>query len=149
MDTTVSVRNDAVTTGEHYRYAAPYREAGDDTDPEPVTESGAFYARLHHERELNRTARIHLFSNAAHLTPGQVLEPQGDVITALKEGVILTLVTYRGPVIPVCMCRSGGCLIPNATVSAQLKSTAHFRPASRAGRKMISTRTWMRRVATG
>ncbi|EMW3589383.1 type VI secretion system tip protein VgrG, partial [Salmonella enterica] len=31
-----------------------------------------------------------------HLTPGQVLEPQGDVITALKEGVILTLVTFRG-----------------------------------------------------
>lgn len=39
---------------------------------------------------------IHLFSNAAHLSPGQVLEPQGDVITALKEGVILTLVTFRG-----------------------------------------------------
>ncbi|UAN43120.1 hypothetical protein KGP24_08440 [Enterobacter sp. JBIWA008] len=51
---------------------------------------------LHHERELNRSARIHLFSNASHLTPGQVLEPQGDVITALKEGVVLTLVTYRG-----------------------------------------------------
>ncbi|WP_331706449.1 type VI secretion system tip protein VgrG [Enterobacter ludwigii] len=96
MDTTVSVRNDAVTTGEHYRCAAPYREAGDDTDPEPVTESGAFYARLHHERELNRTACIHLFSNAAHLTPGQMLEPQGDVIAALKEGVLLTLVTFRG-----------------------------------------------------
>ncbi|EPG9163296.1 type VI secretion system Vgr family protein [Klebsiella pneumoniae] len=96
MDATVSVRNDAVTTGEHYRYAAPYREAGDDASPEPETESGAFYARLHHERELNRSARIHLFSNAAHLTPGQVLEPQGDVITALKEGVVLTLVTYRG-----------------------------------------------------
>ncbi|HHT0992961.1 TPA: type VI secretion system Vgr family protein, partial [Enterobacter roggenkampii] len=28
--------------------------------------------------------------------PGQVLEPQGDVITALKEGVVLTLVTFRG-----------------------------------------------------
>ncbi|MFP2346693.1 DUF2345 domain-containing protein, partial [Enterobacter ludwigii] len=56
----------------------------------------AFYARLHHERELNRTACIHLFSNAAHLTPGQVLEPQGDVIAALKEGVLLTLVTFRG-----------------------------------------------------
>ena len=96
MDATVSVRNDAVTTGEHYRYAAPYRDAGDDTSPEPEPESGAFWARLHHERELNRTARIHLFSNAAHLAPGQVLEPQGDVITALKEGVILTLVTYRG-----------------------------------------------------
>ncbi|EBU2204244.1 type VI secretion system tip protein VgrG [Salmonella enterica] len=96
MDAAVSVRSDAVTTGEHYRYAAPYREAGDDASPEPETESGAFYARLHHERELNRSARIHLFSNAAHLTPGQVLEPQGDVITALQEGVFLTLVTFRG-----------------------------------------------------
>ncbi|EMM6469483.1 type VI secretion system Vgr family protein [Enterobacter cloacae complex sp. IR5428] len=96
MDATVSVRNEAVTTGEHYRYAAPYRDAGDDASPEPETESGAFYARLHHERELNKSARIHLFSNAAHLTPGQVLEPQGDVITALKEGVLLTLVTFRG-----------------------------------------------------
>ena len=73
-----------------------HRHAGDDTSPEPETESGAFYARLHHERELNKTARIHLFSNASHLTPGQVLEPQGDVITALKEGVVLTLVTFRG-----------------------------------------------------
>jgi type VI secretion system secreted protein VgrG len=96
MDAAVSVRNDAVTTGEHYRYAAPYLEAGDDSAPEPETESGEFYARLHHERELNRSARIHLFSNAAHLTPGQVLEPQGDVITDLKEGVVLTLVTFRG-----------------------------------------------------
>ncbi|WP_395164872.1 type VI secretion system Vgr family protein [Klebsiella pneumoniae] len=96
MDATVSVRNDAVTTGEHYRYAAPYRDAGDDASPEPETESGAFYARLDHERELNRSARIHLFSNASGLTPGQVLEPLGDVIAALKEGVVLTLVTYRG-----------------------------------------------------
>ncbi|HDK6221602.1 TPA: type VI secretion system tip protein VgrG [Klebsiella quasipneumoniae] len=96
MDTVVSVRSDAVTTGEHYRYQEPYREAGDDSDPEPETESGAFYARLHHERELNKSARIHLFSNASHLAPGQVLEPQGDVITALKQGVILTLVTFRG-----------------------------------------------------
>ncbi|HBT3693706.1 TPA: type VI secretion system tip protein VgrG [Klebsiella pneumoniae] len=96
MDATVSVRSDAVTTGEHYRYAAPYRDAGDDASPEPETESGAFYAHIHHERELNRSARIHLFSNASGLTPGQVLEPQGDVITALKEGVVLTLVTFRG-----------------------------------------------------
>ncbi|EAX0035097.1 type VI secretion system tip protein VgrG, partial [Salmonella enterica] len=96
MDAAVSVRNDAVTTGEHYRYAAPYREAGDDTSSEPETESGAFYARLHHERELNKSSRIHLFSNASGLTPGQVLEPEGDVIAALKEGVILTLVTFRG-----------------------------------------------------
>ena len=94
MDATVSVRSDAVTTGEHYRYAAPFREAGDDADPQPATESGAFCARLHHERELNKSARVHLFSNASHLTPGQVLEPQGEVIKALREGVVLTLVTF-------------------------------------------------------
>ncbi len=96
MDAAVSVRSDAVTSGAHYRYAAPYREAGNDTSPEPETESGAFYARLRHERELNKSARMHLFSNASGLTPGQVLELQGDVIAALKEGVLLTLVTFRG-----------------------------------------------------
>ena len=110
MDAMFSVRSNAVTTGEHYRYAAPYRDAGDDASPEPETESGAFYARLDHERELNRSARIHLFSNASGLTPGQVLEPQGDVITALKEGVVLTLVTFRERVIPVCTCRCGHAL---------------------------------------
>lgn len=94
QDSTVSVRSDAVTTGEHYRYAAPFREAGDDGDPEPATESGAFYARIHHERELNKSAWVHLFSNASSLAPGQVLEPQGEVIKALQEGVIITLVTF-------------------------------------------------------
>ena len=96
MHTRVSVRSDAVTAGEHYRYGETYLKDGDDTDPEPATESGAFYARIHHERELNRSARIHLFSNAPHLTPGRVLEPQGNIITGLKDGVIMTLVTFIG-----------------------------------------------------
>ncbi|EGT4489328.1 type VI secretion system tip protein VgrG [Cronobacter malonaticus] len=95
LDATVSVRSAAVTTGEHYRYAEPYRAQGDDTNPEPESESGAFYARIHHERELNPSLRVHLFSNAGALTPGMVLEPQGDVIRALKEGVIITLTTFR------------------------------------------------------
>ncbi|WP_370974038.1 type VI secretion system Vgr family protein [Enterobacter wuhouensis] len=95
MDAAVSVRSDAVTTGEHYRYQEPYRTAGDDTDPEPETESGAFYARIHHERELNGSARVHLESNAAGLMPGQVLEPQGEVIRALQEGVVITQVEYH------------------------------------------------------
>ena len=94
LDAAVSVTSEAVTTGEHYRYATPYREAGDDVDPEPETESGAFYARIHHERELNKSARLHLFSNAAYLAPGQVLEPQGNVIRDLKDGVIITLTTF-------------------------------------------------------
>ena len=95
MDASVFVRSEAVTTGEQYRYAKPYREAGDDTDPAPETESGAFYARIHHERELNRSARIHLESNAACLQPGQVLEPQGAVIRDLQQGVLITEINYH------------------------------------------------------
>ncbi|MCT9845955.1 type VI secretion system tip protein VgrG [Leclercia adecarboxylata ATCC 23216 = NBRC 102595] len=95
MDAAVSVRSEAVTHGEHYRYAEPYREPGDDTDPEPETESGAFYARIRHERELNASARIHLESNAAGLLPGQVLEPQGEVIRDLREGVLITEINYH------------------------------------------------------
>lgn len=48
MDAAVCVRHDAVPSGEHYRYAASYRDAGDDASPEPENESSAFYARLHH-----------------------------------------------------------------------------------------------------
>ncbi|EOV9570534.1 type VI secretion system Vgr family protein [Cronobacter turicensis] len=96
MQAQVAVRSEAVTTGEHYRYGDIYPEEGDEHDPEPATESGAFYARIDHERELNKSTRLHLFSNAPHLAPGQVLEPLGDVITALKNGVLMTLLTYRG-----------------------------------------------------
>ncbi|EOE6854746.1 type VI secretion system Vgr family protein [Cronobacter sakazakii] len=96
MQAQVAVRSEAVTTDEHYRYGDIYQEEGDEHDPEPATESGAFYARIDHERELNKSVRLHLFSNAPHLAPGQVLEPQGDVITALKNGVLMTLLTYRG-----------------------------------------------------
>ncbi|EPN2806681.1 type VI secretion system Vgr family protein [Serratia marcescens] len=95
MDAVVSVRNEAATTGEHYRYAAPYHEAGDDTSSEPETESGAFYARIHHERELNRAIRLHLFSNASHLTPGMVLETGDSEVPELKEGMVITLATFR------------------------------------------------------
>ncbi|MEA9393600.1 type VI secretion system tip protein VgrG [Acerihabitans sp. TG2] len=96
MDAAVSVRSPAVTTGEHYRYAEPYREAGDDSHPEPATESGAFYARLHHERELNKSARVHLFSNAYWLSPGKVFDPQGVNIKDLSDGVIITFTSFIG-----------------------------------------------------
>ncbi|HHR4013890.1 TPA: type VI secretion system Vgr family protein, partial [Salmonella enterica] len=95
MDAKVSVKNEVATIGEHYRYAAPYREAGDDTTSEPETESGAFYARIHHERELNRAIRLHLFSNASHLTPGMVLETGDSGVPELKEGMVITLTTFR------------------------------------------------------
>ncbi|MET4053875.1 uncharacterized protein (DUF2345 family) [Pantoea agglomerans] len=95
MDAQVSVRNEAATTGEHYHYAAPYREAGDDTISEPETESGAFYARIQHEHALNNAIRLHLFSNASHLTPGMVLETGDSDVPELKEGMVITLITFR------------------------------------------------------
>lgn len=95
MDATATVRNEAATTGEHYRYAASHREAGDDSTSEPETESGAFYARIHHERELNRAIRLHLFSNVSHLTPGMVLETGDSGVPELKEGIVITLTTFR------------------------------------------------------
>ncbi|MEM6052414.1 type VI secretion system tip protein VgrG [Erwinia sp. P7711] len=94
MDTALTVRNSATTTGEHYRYGAPFLEAGDDTTSEPETESGAFYARIHHERELNNPTRLHLFSNAAHLAPGMVLETDGSTLNVLQDGMLITLATY-------------------------------------------------------
>lgn len=95
MDAKVSVRNKAATTGEHYCYAALYREAGDDTTSEPETESGAFYARINHELALNNAIRLHLFSNASHLTPGMVLETADNGVPELKEGMVITLTTFR------------------------------------------------------
>ncbi|HHA1754158.1 TPA: type VI secretion system Vgr family protein [Enterobacter kobei] len=95
MDAKVSVRNEAATTGEHYRYAASHREAGNDTTSESETESGAFYARIHHDRELNKAIRLHLFSNASHLTPGMVLETGDSGVPELKEGMVITLTTFR------------------------------------------------------
>lgn len=95
MDASVTVRNNATTTGEHYRYLAPFLEAGDDSTSQPETESGAFYARLHHERELNQSACLHLFSNAACLMPGMVLETDGGTLNDLKDGILITLTTFR------------------------------------------------------
>ncbi|MFE4111818.1 type VI secretion system Vgr family protein [Kosakonia sp. YIM B13611] len=96
LDSAVTVRNNVTTIGEHYRYAAPHLEAGDDGTVEPEIESGAFYARLHHERELNKSARLHLFSNAAGLIPGMVLETDGSNLNDLNDGLLITFITYRG-----------------------------------------------------
>ena len=69
-----------------------------------------------------------------------MLEPQGDVITALQEGVILTLVTFRGARDSRLHVSVWGLPTPNVTVSARrksrdLKSTARFRRGLKAGRK--------------
>ncbi|ELQ6119097.1 type VI secretion system Vgr family protein [Cronobacter sakazakii] len=60
------------------------------------TESGAFYARIHHERELNSATRLHLFSNASHLTPGQVLETPESPVEDLRGQEHVALTTPYG-----------------------------------------------------
>ena len=64
------------TYGEAYHYAEPYTALGDrHAFPEDVQcESGYFYARLRHERYLNRRTRLRGMSSSARLAPGQVLE---------------------------------------------------------------------------
>jgi len=85
------------TYGEAYHYAEPYTALGDrHAFPEDVQcESGYFYARLRHERYLNRRTRLRGMSSSPRLAPGQVLEvtdgaPQAfaprAVIIALKAG---------------------------------------------------------------
>ncbi|MCW4782289.1 type VI secretion system Vgr family protein [Enterobacter chuandaensis] len=95
MDSVVAVRNGTSTTGEHYHYGDNFLNPGDDHPAAiPETESGAFYARLHHERELNKSSRFHIFSNASHLAPGQVLETPGSGFSDLREGMVITLTTF-------------------------------------------------------
>ncbi|CNE41356.1 Rhs element Vgr protein [Yersinia pseudotuberculosis] len=86
-------RGDTTTYGEAYHYADNYLTAGSE-GREPESESGAFYARLRHERYLNNQARFAGVANAATLGPGQELKVTGnDVPVQFGKGVIITRIT--------------------------------------------------------
>ncbi|WP_057533979.1 type VI secretion system Vgr family protein, partial [Yersinia pseudotuberculosis] len=86
-------RGDTTTYGEAYHYADNYLTAGSE-GREPESESGAFYARLRHERYLNHQARFAGVANAATLGPGQELKVTGnDVPAQFGKGVIITRIT--------------------------------------------------------
>jgi len=81
-------RGDTTTYGEAYHYADNYlTPGGAGRDPEP--ESGAFYARLRHERYLNNQARFFGKFNAATLVPGQELKTTGDAPAQFAQGVVI------------------------------------------------------------
>lgn len=92
MDSAKSVRSPAITTGEQAPYGGLELTAGDDYEPE--TESGAFYARINHERLLNKSQYLHLFSNAWWLSPGQVIGVDS-TLSALKDGVVIVFTSFR------------------------------------------------------
>ncbi|BFI58517.1 type IV secretion protein Rhs [Yersinia pseudotuberculosis] len=86
-------RGDTTTYGEAYHYADNYLIVGSE-GREPESESGAFYARLRHERYLNNQARFAGVANAATMGPGQELKVTGnDVPVQFGKGVIITCIT--------------------------------------------------------
>ena len=83
---------EGITTGETYHYAEPFLTAGDAESPE----TGAYFARLRHERILNAQYRVSGHSSSPHLAPGQVLETDGTLPDAVREGIVITTVRTRG-----------------------------------------------------
>jgi type VI secretion system secreted protein VgrG len=83
---------EGITTGEAYRYAEPFLSEGDAGS----TESGTFFARLHHERLLCDQLQASGTTNRAQLTPGQVLESHSGLPDGLQDGVLITRVRSRG-----------------------------------------------------
>lgn len=85
-------RGDSTTYGEAYHWADNYLMPGISTDRDPEPESGAFYARIHHERYLNNQTLLGGGTNCATITPGQELKVTGgeEVTDTFCKGVVIT-----------------------------------------------------------
>ena len=93
QDSTESISSqEGITAGEIYHYAEPFLTAGDTES----TESGAYFARLRHERILNTQYHVTGHSSSPHLAPGQVLETDGSLPDVVKEGIVITTVRTSG-----------------------------------------------------
>lgn len=94
MDTQVdATRGDTTTYGDAYHYADNYLTPGSAWDRNPVPESGAFYARLRHERYLNGQTQTRAITSCPTLSPGQVLKVTGgyEVAEVFSKGVVVTV----------------------------------------------------------
>ena len=93
MNTQVdATRGDSTTYGEAYHYADNYLTQGSTYDPNPAPESGAFYARVRHERYLNGQTQLSAITSCPTLAPGLVLKVTGgyEVAEAFSQGVLIT-----------------------------------------------------------
>lgn len=88
---------DDTTYGEAYHWADNYLQAGEAYSANPATESGAFYARLRHERYLNGQTRLSAKSSSATLMPGVVVRASGgdNVAEVFRSGVVITSLLCR------------------------------------------------------
>ncbi|MBK0004473.1 type VI secretion system Vgr family protein [Erwinia sp. S38] len=95
MNTQVDVtRGDPTTWGDAYHYADNYLTPGSAHDRNPAPETGAFYARIRHERYLNGQTQIRATSSSPTLSPGQVLKVTGgdEVAAVFADGVVITAI---------------------------------------------------------
>ncbi len=85
-------RGETTTFGEAYHWGDNYLTAGNAHDRHPAPESGAFYARLRHERYLNGQTRMQATTSCPTLCPGQVLKVTGgeEVAGEFADGVLIT-----------------------------------------------------------
>lgn len=93
MNTQVgATRGDATTYGDAYHYADNYLTPGSHHDRNPAPESGAFYARIRHERYLNGQTQTCAITSCPTLSPGQVLKVTGgyEVADVFAHGVVIT-----------------------------------------------------------
>ncbi|HEF0060524.1 TPA: type VI secretion system tip protein VgrG [Citrobacter pasteurii] len=93
MNTQVdATRGDATTYGDAYHYADNYLTPGSKYDRHPAPESGAFYARIRHERYLNGQTQTRAITSCPTLFPGMLLKVTGgyEVAEVFAHGVAIT-----------------------------------------------------------
>ena len=83
---------DATTYGDAYHWADNYLTPGSAYDRNPAPESGAFYARIRHERYLNGQTKTRAFTSCPVLSPGPVVKVTGgyEVAEVFAQGVVVT-----------------------------------------------------------
>lgn len=86
--------DDKTTYGNDYHYTDGFLSEGERVvhSNSKSTESGYFYARLRHERQLNRQHRLSLESNSTLIAPGQILKADGDTCRAFANGMLVTTI---------------------------------------------------------
>lgn len=84
--------DDKTTYGNDYHYTDGFLSEGEQVTRADSnnSESGYFYARLRHERQLNRQHRLSLESNSTLIAPGQILKAEGDTSQAFTNGMLVT-----------------------------------------------------------
>lgn len=87
-----ATRGDSTTYGDAYHYADNYLTQGSAYDRSPAPESGAFYARIRHERYLNGQTLTRAITSCPTLSPGQVVKVTGgyEVAEVFAQGVVVT-----------------------------------------------------------